>query len=474
MVSLAVRASSAAGLFAAGNITAALSASRTSGPAPLAVLFDAAETTHVDSGIDTFRELGYSFNFGDPTSGTWEHSGQSKNVQRGGPLAVHVFETPGTYTVKVRVRDANGDTDQTSVVITVSDADDDFSATTYSLSRNTTHTGAPVGATLVDNITSWGSYPASNRRLLLQADQDFSSLGTLSASQLSDFYVDRCGTGADPIVSQISPEAGNSLNYGFRKVFRRLNIQGRIDGSNSPQEVLFHQCFILGSSSNQGISIGTNLASNYAAASAANKPLIRWAKNTFFIECEVASGASCNMFNSGGRGTHVLGCEAYGPVEHNLRFPTNYKAVIAHNYLHGVSDPIRHNVKLHSKGTDDVQSLFLDDSLTPDTRHVVIANNLILAPTGTQDNNQWCIVPSPQSGSFTEGVRDVIIENNVFSKNSASAEIAWWGINITQRGNTMLSGTLNVTVNSSSGTNTPGWNGPYFSSTSAITTADPT
>lgn len=84
-----------------GDITVSLVASRTSGPAPLAVHFSAIGTTSAISGVtDPLRQLLYEFNYGDSGAGVWTVTGESKNVSIGGPLGAHVFETPGVYTVR--------------------------------------------------------------------------------------------------------------------------------------------------------------------------------------------------------------------------------------------------------------------------------------------------------------------------------------------------------------------------------------
>ena len=149
------------------SVTAALSASRTSGPAPLAVFFDATGTTSSDGTVNTWRQVGYSFNFGD-SEVNWSTTGNSKNVQRGGPLAAHVFESAGTYTVKVCARDSSGgsndgDTDQTSIEITVTDPDTVYSGTsTVCLSISGTFTGAPEGATQ-STISAWPTWQKIGR-----------------------------------------------------------------------------------------------------------------------------------------------------------------------------------------------------------------------------------------------------------------------------------------------------------------------
>ncbi|MCR4305088.1 MAG: PKD domain-containing protein, partial [Gallionella sp.] len=129
---------------------------RTSGVAPLAVFFDASATT--DTGVTTrpFHDLEYTWSFDDPGSGTWANGAQpgvsSKNSATG-PVAAHVFETPGAYTVTLTAFDgANSAT--TNTTITVQDPDAVFAGTnTVCVGATTTPVaganGCPSGAQTV-------------------------------------------------------------------------------------------------------------------------------------------------------------------------------------------------------------------------------------------------------------------------------------------------------------------------------------
>lgn len=83
-------------------------ASRTSGVAPLSVFFDATGTT--DSITKRpFHDLQYTWSFGDSAKGaTWAYGanpGKNSRNDSSGPVAAHVFETPGIYTVTTTVTD---------------------------------------------------------------------------------------------------------------------------------------------------------------------------------------------------------------------------------------------------------------------------------------------------------------------------------------------------------------------------------
>src|SRR5688572_23082825 len=91
----------------AGQIAPSLVPSRASGVAPLYVFFDATATTAAATSRP-FHELEYRWEFGDAASGSWASTPGMPNLSRNaatGPVAAHVFETPGTYTVNLTVLD---------------------------------------------------------------------------------------------------------------------------------------------------------------------------------------------------------------------------------------------------------------------------------------------------------------------------------------------------------------------------------
>ncbi len=100
--------------------TAVLSATPTSGTAPLTVNFNAAGSTDSDGTI-----VSYAWNFGDGGS------------QTGGATAQRTYSSAGTYTASLTVTDNAGLTDSKTVVITVQQQ-----ATTYALTVSKAGTGS--------------------------------------------------------------------------------------------------------------------------------------------------------------------------------------------------------------------------------------------------------------------------------------------------------------------------------------------
>lgn len=458
------------------TVTADLQASQTSGPAPLAVLFDATGTTSSDGTVDPWGEIGYSFDFGG-VSGTWAYSSQSKDVQRGGPLAACVFETPGTYTVKMRARDSsggsnNGDVDQAQVTITVTNPDTVFSSTnTICLSRNTDHTGAPAGASLQNNVTSWPSW-TSNRRYLLHAGQDFSSLGNMTINQREDIQVGVYGSGADPIVASLGVESGNpnttGTNWSERLSFTDLNVTGTISSGNSHLDVLFLRC-----SAGNGLDMGGTVGYYYdnpGVGGSGLQALLQRLRNTFVVECDVQGGANGNALTAWGRGLVLLGNTLHDPsVEHTSRIWQAYKSFFAHNHYSDAHSG-RHHFKMHSSGDDAWDDLIIN-SPQPASSYIVVANNYV----GT-GSNDFPFAVGPQNTTVSEppdeGVERVIYENNTFEADYMT-ELHMGGYLMYERGNSNEVGSFGYTDNYNEVKLPDGWPQSYSHSASAITTEDP-
>lgn len=166
------------------SITPTFVASRLTGVAPLAVFFDATQTV-ANSTSKPFHELIYSWNFGEILAsgianwGAGSNTSAIKNVASG-PMASHVFETPGTYTVCMSV--SNGiKTVAAKTTITVTDPNLVFSGTnTICVSSSSLPVpgvaDCPVGAAVALQ-TEWAtiinSYKGTNKRILLKGGDTF-------------------------------------------------------------------------------------------------------------------------------------------------------------------------------------------------------------------------------------------------------------------------------------------------------------
>jgi hypothetical protein len=186
-------------LGSAQTINVSLSASRTSGAAPLYVFFDAGGTTctgnaqcSIANGSGgAFRNLDYSWSFGDTgSSGTgnysWGALGEPRNTSIG-PEAGHVYDEGGTFTVTLTVRGPDGAVATATQQITVTSESAQWAGTDtrcYSTSGN--FTDCPAGATQVTSSSFSGAETlcdVPDRRCLFRAGETF----TMSGSWFLDF-----------------------------------------------------------------------------------------------------------------------------------------------------------------------------------------------------------------------------------------------------------------------------------------------
>lgn len=159
-----------AGKPAGDAIRVKVTANRTRGVAPLAVFFDTRGTTAAGSDRP-FRDLGYCWSFGDAQAGAFATTGRGRTTAKG-PVAGHVYETPGSYRTTLTVRDAEGRTTSTTIDVVVDDPSRVFAGqNTVCLSDNRDFAGCPAGARQIagtDIRQSLGSEVSAGRRLLLR------------------------------------------------------------------------------------------------------------------------------------------------------------------------------------------------------------------------------------------------------------------------------------------------------------------
>jgi len=255
----------------AGSITLSLVPSRTTGVAPLAVFFDAGGTTSPLTSRP-FHELEYRWDFGDrdvntgalntspPVTGvtTWatgSRAGDPLNLRNlaTGPVAAHVYESAGTFTVTLTVTDGTN-TDTITRTITVGNPDDVFAGNaTVCFSNTTDFTGCPS----LNQVTtsSWltvRSSLASGRRLLLRRGHVWTASSTGSINVNGPWTIGAFGTGAKPIIRAAAngvtllPEASGGGPYSdWRFMDLSLDPNGfsgvyafrQIDGGVMPSQV---------------------------------------------------------------------------------------------------------------------------------------------------------------------------------------------------------------------------------------------
>lgn len=159
-----------------------------SGIAPFLVHFDAKASRGALSNNNTawgaWNNLGFRLNYGEARGGTWPHGqNNSRDEDFGAPIWGHVYETVGTHTTRLRVRDTNGA--ESTLPLTVNVA-------------------APPAATIIEpGAGSWPTW-VSGTHYQLRAGANYTSFGTLNLRRVHNVLISKIDAGADPIVGQVS------------------------------------------------------------------------------------------------------------------------------------------------------------------------------------------------------------------------------------------------------------------------------
>ena len=420
------------------TVTAAVTASRVTGVAPLAVLFDATGTTNTSS-LDSFRQLNYAFNFGDDRGLVWSVSGQPKNTETSGPVAAHVFDVAGTYTVTVKATNpSTGETSSANVTVTVTAPETAYTGTkTVCVSAAKNYTGCPSGATQTTALptgTAW-----NGKRVLLARGEKFGDISILDGNV--GVQVGAYGSGNAPVVNSVG--VGNwrptTANFASDITVMDLAITNGVAQSLGKQ-VLLYRLDMTSPSNGHGIYTG---GISYWAASDPYRTVptssFYYANQIFVVENKVTGTFNDGGYNLFGDGSqvamlgNVMGVSKY----HTARFTKLRKAIVAHNQLKGINPSgTYHSLKIHSGGLTTYTDAYKDDAWY--SEQVVVANNVF---GDSSDTNQWTVAICPQNDTSAEGITNVVVQNNTFIRNShTELDLALGGRGFVIAGNRVLGG----------------------------------
>jgi hypothetical protein len=403
-----------------------LQPSRTSGVAPLAVHFDATGTTA--SGLDAFRQLSYDWDFGDSNAGTWQVSGLPKNDALG-PVAAHVYETPGTFTAQVSVRDPSGGVSSKSVTISVADPNTVYAGTnTTCVSASGNFTGCPSGARQMTSgsfDTAFG-YAGTGQRVLLRRGETFTA-GSLSANRGGPVTIGAYpATGTPPLVRAGSPSSTFKFS-GSPELFddwRLMDIDFEGPGVSGSRLITANgqiRSLLL---------LRVSAEFFHTALSISHGPASAMHENIFVVDSTIArmrGGSGGNGgYMSGNRGA-FLGSrfEDSTQAEHVLRLPYQGWTVVSHN-LFANAPTGKHVLKIHSLGETEVHPF-------PERRShdYVISDNQFVGGA-----NGWDVTIGPQNSNEDERVYRVLIERNLFrSGPQGNVTLMLWASDATVRNN---------------------------------------
>jgi len=423
-----------AGITTSGEIAPSL-ASRTQGVAPLAVFFDAINVPGVTqppqiNGRREYANVHYTWNFGDPTSGTWAISGKSKN-KADGYVAAHVFETPGTYTVNLNLTDGVSIDESHQVEITVQDPDRVYvDKLTTCMSSTGDFTGCPSGAKQVKTttFTDIAAHTRAGRRILLRRGDSWTTSGQINLGNAGPLTIGAYGTCTSP------DERGICSNAPI------VNLTGtKSNGvfyANNQNDVRFMDIFFKDPNGTRGTIINglTNLTSHlylrlqsmgFGTALGHYHYKTNGHDQLAYVDCDLYQTRTNIMF-VGSERLMIMGNRLRDPGQsHVLRVWQAYKGVIQHNETSGASATSttgRHALKLHGPNETQIASSGAD-RLKSRTQWVIVSDNLI------GDSGPWPYSIGPQDSVNDEQLQDILVENNRFfpgyGTQSASADVQW-------------------------------------------------
>jgi chitodextrinase len=428
-----------------GSINVSLVASRLGGVAPLAVFFDASGTT-ASASTSPFHDLEYRWDFGDPAgspmSGTsWPSrngnaSSYSRNVALG-PVAAHVFENPGTYTVTLSVFDGSS-TATGTVQITVADPNAQFSGGNTICIRATAagdFSGCPSGAQQITNA-DWdnaiNTNLATGRRLLFRRGDAFVMSASAIINVTGPGLIGAFGSGARPIVTA----PGVAVDTAFIRLssattptirdWRVMDLE--FDGGNVGNAIGvygyggFDQFTLLRMHIHHlRVGVYYNYFNLDQFNTGPNNGHVLWDQHAI-VDSTITNavggdGRYCiyvtakqfsvmgNHLDNGGTGTHTFRSEHM------------HHAVISHNFVTGGVHP-RHNMKIHAAGWTD-PGVRNPGGVGTYSEKIIISDNEFVA----NQNITWSVALGPQDGGQDERLRNITVERNWF-RNTSSTLVA--------------------------------------------------
>ncbi len=335
-----------------------------------------------------YSSFQYSWDFGDPGSGTWSTNGLSKNTATGF-TAAHIYETPGTYTITGMVTDNAGVSTVFTQIITVAA----FSGTTYYISSS----GGSDANDGLSPATAWQTVGkafanmATNRRFLFNRGDSFSTPGDHNVDPPGPGFIGAYGSGNQPLINITGTNGGVRFRTNDWVIadleFSGLGVadQGSailFEGTKQISRILIQRLTV----HDFRVDIGwTDWPTMYSTPHDGNT----------VAEC-ICSVPQVNGFYLGGKRLALLGnIVRDSATSHITRVWQAHQAVIAHNqFLRPGTD--RHSLKLLGPVYGDGR---------PESQFVTVSDN-------TFQGQVWAVVIGPEDTIHDERVSQVIFERN--------------------------------------------------------------
>lgn len=383
-------------------------ASRISGVAPLMVHFEA------DSTNEEFHNRDYAWDFGDINSGNWGTNNKSKNTAKGAVTA-HLFENYGEYTVKVIVKNKNGDMGTKTVTITVENPDTIYAGdltTCVNQSGDSDFSEAPIGARRIstDDLSTITQYASQGRRILFKRGSSWTINNLQWPENEGPVTIGAYGTGVNPDkfgifenAPNITVSSGNFFDTSNKMDWRIMDLNfvdmtktnSVIGGVFITQRNLIFRLRTVGF----GTAIGWS----------------HWVDPNG-IQMDEMAIVSCDVLKSGAHAAYI-GSERLillgnnfedADDSHVVRVWQAYKSIISNNMFSGSSlktSSGRHALKMHGPSEEQVNSIEWD-CLRKRTEYVVVSDNIF------GSSGPWPVSIGPQDDWKDERLSNIIFERN--------------------------------------------------------------
>lgn len=424
-----------------GNISPSLSLARNSGVQPLYVFANASATT--DSGVTTkpFHELDYSINYGDSSStfSTGSRSGVNDRNISYGPVGGHVYETAGSYTITLTVKDTAGSTCTTTAGVTVTSADTVFASTaTKCVSTSGDFTGCPSGATQTTSSDFDAStLTSTTTRTLFRRGETFNASTNVIITATGPGLLGAYGSGALPIINmsgsvgdQPTVRFGNSSTVN-QKDWRVMDLS--FVGNSNAEAIGW------GGGFDQVTILRVKARSCSDACIFANSAVLNVGSNPHLFDqiavhdSDLAEPESWALFFNATNFSIQGNTLNSATGSHTLRISIAINGIVANNTMgpNGVGSAGNHVLKLHAppygSATDGV-------AINTRTQKIVVAHNT-LTP-GNNSTNNWTMAIDPQDNAEDERIADVIVDGNAFTAGTNTCfAIELQGVDVTIRNN---------------------------------------
>lgn len=408
---------------AAGQINLSYAPSRLVGVAPLAIVFDATTTTRVGMS-KPFHELDYTWGFGDGGSGTWVQGarpGSSRNSAKG-PVAAHVFKTPGSYTISLSVSDGVNTVSNSCVQIAVQSPDVIFAGTNTICFGNTPGgAGCPAGASTPVGTNDFDVAIAScttGKRCLFKGGDTFISNADGNISTAGPITIGSYGTGKALITSSTNVDIISLSNNAVSDI-RIMDLDMAGNGTT------IGKCIGVGSSPTTGLTVlGVNchnigkgiimsdgakitdsiVQESYIYGIMDTNGIFGWAVNSAYLDNRIEN------FDTA--------------AEHGIRLQPGQKVTISNNSITktGSNHQIltvraaEHDVPCIGAGCSNT-SPPAGNPATADTQFIYISDNKFEGGLG---GNQQLFQVGPASNTQRHYIFDVVAERNwmIFGSNT--------------------------------------------------------